>query len=213
MKSQDIGLLLKLVCMQLQETLGAEAYGSAWPRDWQDWDAAGYGNTLEDTSLNDLNSSRTASYSARALEQHTGISKSQINLSLNRCIAVGLARMDRKFAVPRANKKALLEFIVYGLKYVFPAKAGELTRGVATAFNAPILKGRLFGSGEYQLVWPDAGGKTMGLTVEPLFKSTAYAVKRDPQLYAMLALVDAIRLGQPRESNLAANILKELIGT
>jgi hypothetical protein len=35
-----------------------------------------------------------------------------------------------------------------------------------------------------------------------------YAVRRDPELYALLALVDAIRLGNPREANLAADLLK-----
>ena len=52
----------------------------------------------------------------------------------------------------------------------------------------------------------------MGMHIEPLFKSTVYAVKQDPQLYALMALVDAIRLGQPRESNLAADLLKSHMG-
>ncbi|OGT69971.1 MAG: hypothetical protein A3H44_14680 [Gammaproteobacteria bacterium RIFCSPLOWO2_02_FULL_57_10] len=84
-----------------------------------------------------------------------------------------------------------------------------MTRGIATSFGAPVLQGKLHSAGEFQLVWPDAAGKTMGLAVEPLFKSVTYAVKRDPQLYSFLALLDAIRLGQPRESNLAADLLKE----
>lgn len=35
-------------------------------------------------------------YTARALEQETGISKSQVSLSLNRCFELGLAKKDRK---------------------------------------------------------------------------------------------------------------------
>jgi hypothetical protein len=37
------------------------------------------------------------------------------------------------------------------------------------------------------------------------------AVKQDPTLYAFLALVDAIRLGQPRERKLAAQTLETLL--
>lgn len=212
MKSQDIVLLLKLVCMQKKEESGSEAFRNAWPHDWQDWALGGNPKELDKWDADNTDTPATAPYSARALEESTGISKSQINLSLNRCLDVGLARMDRRFAVPRANSKALFEFIVYGLKYVFPAKAGEVTRGIGTSFSAPILRNKLLSAGEFQLVWPDASGKTMGLTIEPLFKSVAYAVKLDGQLYECMALVDAIRLGQPRESNLAATMLKEILG-
>ncbi|MCP5357556.1 MAG: hypothetical protein H7A06_05400 [Pseudomonadales bacterium] len=209
MKSQDVGLLLKLVSMRQLEEKGLSAFRKAWPHDWQDWIIGEGAEEIGEWDHVDYGASR---YSVRALEHQTGISKSQINLSLNRCIDLGLARIDRRLEVPRVNSKALLEFIVYGLKYVFPAKAGELTRGIATSFGAPVLKEKLLSSGEFQLVWPDALGKTMGMHIEPLFKSTVYAVKQDPQLYALMALVDAIRLGQPRESNLAADLLKSHMG-
>ena len=38
------------------------------------------------------------------------------------------------------------------------------------------------------------------------------AVKQDPTLYAFLALVDAIRLGQPCERKLAAQTPRNLAG-
>ena len=41
----------------------------------------------------------------------------------------------------------------------------------------------------------------MGL--EPLYKSVPHAALRDPALYELLALVDAIRDGRAREGNLA----------
>ena len=102
-------------------------------------------------------------------------------------------------------------FIIYGLKYVFPAKPGELVRGIATTFSAPILKDKLLSAGDFKLVWPNADGNTKGLAIEPLFKSVGYAVRYDPTLYAMLALVDAIRMGQPREKKLAQAMLQELL--
>ncbi len=154
-----------------------------------------------------------ARYTVRVLEQETGISKTQISLALTRCIEIGLARRDRKLNIPRVNTRALADFIVYGLKYVFPARPAELTRGIATSFGAPVLRGKLLSAGEHPLVWPDARGNTTGQAVEPLFKTAPYAARKDPEMYALLALVDAIRLGQPRESQLAADLLRKHLDT
>ncbi|WP_343595788.1 hypothetical protein [Pseudomonas sp.] len=209
MKGQDIGLLLKLVCLQRHESRGKAI--SAWPHDWKDWQESDddHFTLLQEKAGHEPGKTHPYSYTARALELQTGISKTQINLSLKHCIDIGLARIDRKTGAPRANTKALLEFIVYGLKYVFPARAGELTRGIATSFGAPVLDKSLISSGEHVPVWPYARGNTMGTKVEPLFKSAADAARRDPEMYALLALVDAIRLGQPRERNLAADMLDD----
>lgn len=218
MKSQDIMLLLKLVALQKQEMSpeGASAAARAWPADWQDWEDA----YPEQTDIEDflpikhdpLGEYIASRYTARHLELETGISKSQVNLALNRCMDVGLAKKDRKTGVPKANTRALYDFIVYGLKYIFPAKPGEVTRGIATAFAAPVLNEQLMSAGEFVPVWPDARGNTKGQSVEPLCKSVPYAVRRDPEMYALLALVDAIRIGQPREANLASEQLKLHMG-
>jgi hypothetical protein len=57
-----------------------------------------------------------------------------------------------------------------------------------------------------------ARGEEMGQSVEPLFKTVPEAAERDERLYAYLALIDAIRLGNQREANLAVNMLKEQLG-
>lgn len=185
--------------------------------DWQDWEVI----EEEQSEPDDLllperkfgtNEFIASLYTARKLEVETGISKSQINLSLNRCIEIGLAKKDRKIGIPRANVRALFEFIVFGIKYVFPTKPQEITRGIATAFAAPVLKEKLMSTGEYVPIWPDAKGNTKGQAVEPLYKSAVHAVRRDPEMYSMLALVDAIRIGQPREKSLAVELLKQHLG-
>ncbi len=153
----------------------------------------------------------SAQFSVRALAEATGVSKSQVSLSLQRCHDVGLTTIDRLTGAPRANVKALGEFIVYAIRYVFPAKPGEITRGIATALAAPVLKGQIMTAGEFVPVWPDARGNTKGLAVEPLFKSVPQAVRKDAQLYALLALTDAIRVGQARERNYAADKLMTLL--
>ncbi len=201
-------MLLKLICLQIREE---NSYRESINHNWQDWE-------LNDTQSDLFGSlaytksnfeSIAERYSVRALALETGISKSQVSLSLKRSFDVGLARRSRNLDVPRTNRKALYEFIVYGLRYVFPAKVGVVTRGIATSLSAPVLKDKLISAGELPPVWPDALGNTKGQTVDPLFKSATYAVRRDAELYALLALVDAIRLGQPRERNIAIEQIRE----
>lgn len=64
------------------------------------------------------------------------------------------------------------------------------------------------GAGDLVPVWPDPQGTAKGQAVEPLFKSVPIAVKGDLELYAMLALIDSIRLGQARERNVARDLLE-----
>ncbi|MFC8753312.1 hypothetical protein [Pseudomonas oryzihabitans] len=209
MKGQDIGVMLRLVCLQKHEA--RDKVVATWPHDWRDWhdneeDAAF--SYQPDFDLDDM-SPGASYYTARALEEQTGISKSQIALALKHCVEIGLARVDVRSQLPRVNTQALLEFLVYGLRFVFPARYGELTRGIATGFAAPVLSRSLISSGEHIPVWPYARGKTMGMKVEPLFKTAVLAARKDPEMYALLALVDSIRVGQPRERNLAIELLRE----
>lgn len=148
-------------------------------------------------------------FSVRALQQSTGISKSEVSNALNRCIAAGLAKLARNSAVPQVNTRALNEFLGHGIKYVFPVRPGPIMRGLATAHAAPVLAGKLLSGGEHIPVWADALGSDMGQSIEPLFKSAPAAARQDDRLYAMLALVDAIRLGNEREASLARALLEQ----
>ncbi|PJX20017.1 hypothetical protein CAP48_19680 (plasmid) [Advenella sp. S44] len=150
-------------------------------------------------------------YKVRSLARMTGISKSQVALSLARCYDVGLAEPQRLTEIPRINATALGEFVIYGLKYVFPAKRGALTRGIATAWAAPALKGSISSAGETPLVWPDARGNTKGMTLEPIHESVPIAVKQDVNLYKFLALTDSIRIGLARERAISSELLRNML--
>lgn len=210
MKSQDIFLLLKLISLQQQENKSRLTYLNEKdsPTVWEGWEIE-----EEDVSFQrELNllvpQAFAARYTARGLESETGVSKSEVNLSLKRSIKVGLAKLDRKTNIPRANAKALTEFIIYGLKYVFPAQVSELSRGIPTSFAAPVLQGKIMSAGETIYIWPDAKGSNKGQAVQPLYKTVPRAVKMDPYLYEYLALVDAIRLGNAREVEVAIDELE-----
>lgn len=206
MKSQDILLLLKLVSLEHKAQLlkGRPQKGQlSLPNDWQGWQLAADSEPAP-AALPDF-------FSMRALEDSVGISKSEVSNALQRCYQTGLAKPERETGSPRTNTKALFEFIASGLKYVFPAQPGALVRGIATAHAAPVLAGRLMSAGDSIFVWEDAQGTARGQSVLPLFKSVPKAVRQDAELYAMLALVDAIRLGNERESALAKKMLQQIL--
>jgi DNA-binding Lrp family transcriptional regulator len=103
----------------------------------------------------------------------------------------------------KPNISGLEEFLVHGLKYAFPARHGEVTRGVPTSYAAEPLKSEIDSSNDLPPVWPWHDGDTRGVGLEPLYKSVPQAALRDPALYQLLALVDAIRDGRARERKLA----------
>jgi hypothetical protein len=206
MKSQDILLLLKLVSLdhKAQALKGKPQKAVlSLPNDWQSWQMAAEAEPIA-VAVPDF-------FSMRALEDSVGISKSEVSSALQRCYQTGLAKPERETGSPRANTKALFEFIASGLKYVFPAQPGALVRGIATSHAAPVLAGRLMSAGESIFVWEDALGTARGQSVLPLFKSVPKAVRQDAELYAMLALVDAIRLGNEREAALAKKMLQQML--
>lgn len=145
----------------------------------------------------------------RALGQSTGISKSEVSNALNRCISAGLAKLGRNSALPQVNTRALNEFLAHGLKYLFPVRPDPIVHGLAIAQAAPVLADKLLSGGEHIYVWEDALGSDMGQSIEPLFKSVPNAARQDEALYAMLALVGAIRLGNEREASLAKTLLMQ----
>ena len=51
-----------------------------------------------------------------------------------------------------------------------------------------------------------------GVTVEPLYKTAPAAALRDPFLYELLALIDALREGRARERKLAEKELIDRLG-
>ena len=114
--------------------------------------------------------------------------------------APGHTKDQTKFWPIRANLK---EFLIHGVKYAFPVHRGGLVRGMPTAHAAPPLSQQIAESSEPPPVWPDPEGTVRGLEFSPLYKNAPAAARRDPKLYELLALVDAIRDGRAREREIA----------
>ena len=106
-------------------------------------------------------------------------------------------------------RKSLIEFLEFGLKYTFPQKPGALVRGVPTAHSAPPVN-RLLHAVEL-FVWPYSKGVFRGQSIEPLYRTVPEISIQDEELYALLALTDALRIGKVREQKIAIEELKKKI--
>lgn len=140
------------------------------------------------------------------LGRRVGLSASQAYSSVQRIAKSGLLLGPPR----RVNTEALIEFLVHGAKYMFPATRGAIKRGVPTAHSAPPLNHEISDS-ELPLVWAHPHGSIRGETLSPVYKTAPDAALEDPELYAALALLDAIRTGRARERDLATKHLKKLL--
>ncbi len=114
----------------------------------------------------------------------------------------------RNFRRERINVTGVVEFLVHGLKYVFPPRRGGMTRGMATSYAAAPLNEFIARGEEPIPVWPFAEGKERGVELEPLYPSVPFAASRDPALYELLAIADALREGRARERKIAEEQLR-----
>jgi hypothetical protein len=106
-------------------------------------------------------------------------------------------------------RKNLEEFLIHGVKYAYPPQHGALTRGIPTGYAAyPLNEMLTLGTNDVPPVWSHPEGDVRGYEFFPLYKSAPSAALKDKELYALLAILDAIRDGRARERELA---IKELI--
>lgn len=136
------------------------------------------------------------------------ISQSEVHAAVRRAVAARLMSSADSSA-GRPLRQQLLEFLVHGVKYAFPPERGEITRGVPTGYAAPPLDKEIAGSSDPPPVWPYAEGSVRGYAFAPLYRTVPEAALRDPALYELLALVDAIRDGRARERSLAEKALEK----
>ena len=150
------------------------------------------------------------SWSQGGLAVELGMSASEVNAGIKRAIASKLLRKHDQKVIP--VKSAIEEFLIHGLKYVFPVERGEPTRGLPTAHAAPVFKDKFVESkNDLPPVWPDAEGDAKGYEMKPLYKSVPVAVKQDNVLYDYLAIIDVLRSGRTREVNVAKNMLHKIM--
>lgn len=142
----------------------------------------------------------------RDLSTSLFLSLSEVSQSLSRSHTAGLVDASRK----KVNRQSLMEFIRYGLRYVFPETPGTLVTGIPTAHSHPFYR-RSFVA-DTQFVWPEPqAGTDRGLAIQPLYKNCPKAAMEDKELYLLLASVDILRVGKTREFRAALDQLQKHI--
>jgi hypothetical protein len=137
----------------------------------------------------------------RVLADSLIMSQSEISQSVVRMQYAGLLFENGK----KVMRNSLLEFLQYGISYVFPQKPGAMVRGIPTAHSFSPLNKIIMSDENY--VWPSVKGKMRGQSILPLYPSVPDAVSNDNQLHELLSLVDALRIGKARERKLAVEEL------
>jgi len=61
------------------------------------------------------------------------------------------------------NRRALLELLVHGLRYMMVPARGRVTRGMPTSYAAPVMAERIAQSDDPVPVWPTADGSVRGV--------------------------------------------------
>jgi len=132
------------------------------------------------------------------------ISQSEVSEALNRCKIARLIDGDKRKIYINSFK----EFLIYGLKYVFPAEPGAIVRGIPTAHSANPIK-ELISQGSENFVWPYSKGILRGQSIEPLYDTIPMVVQDDILFYELLAILDTLRIGRVREIKIAIDELEK----
>ena len=137
------------------------------------------------------------------LSVELGISSSQVHSAVRRTVLCRLVDEHSR----RALGPNLCEFLVHGVKYVFPPLFTTVVPGVPTAIAAAPLREHFSIGSEPLPVWPHPHGSVRGQGLEPIHPAAPEAALKNPALHELLALVDAVRAGRARERAMA---IKEL---
>ena len=143
----------------------------------------------------------------RDLARQMHLSQFEVHAAAKRLVASRLAREDDKGVWPIL--KLLQPFVFYGAAYAYPAVRTDMTIGFPTAHGASPLNEQVMFANEFPPVWPHPDGDVRGPGMLPLYPNAPLAAKEDQALYQLLALFDALRIGQAREREMAGRMLEE----
>lgn len=134
------------------------------------------------------------------------LSAAEVSESIERCRNAKLVDESKQ----HVNVLALKEFLVHGLKYVFPVEIGNIARGIPTALSASPIKEQI-SSGKESFVWEHKNGTIRGQKIEPLYHTVPDASMNDDKLYQLLVIMEVLRMGRVREREIAIRELDKYL--
>lgn len=208
MKSQDSLLLLFYLGTLLRhpEARALPSSGRPSPEEAREGPAPAYPDAITPPE---------SDYSLARVGNVLHISKAELHRSHNRLEGAGLLKIVDKRPLAAGqwiNFPNAKEWILYGIRYAHPARREGFGIGLPTGFNCPLLK-------DLPLLPPEPANvlsgpsspvarEREGVIITPLDKRIARGLELSPELYLLLALVDAIRIGGPRELRYAREALE-----
>lgn len=152
-----------------------------------------------------------AEWTQPELARSLHLSVSEVNHGLKRLAACHLFNVRER----RVIRAGLSEFLVSGLRYVFPAQLGLFGQGMPTAFSVAPLAEKLRLGDEDGVVWALSGkaARSRGRVIAPLYRNVPMAAADDPMLHEYLALADTLRIGRARERAMAREELSKRLAS
>lgn len=152
----------------------------------------------------------TKEWTQPELARSLHLSAGEVNHGLKRLTACHLFNARER----RVVRASLQEFLVAGLRYVFPAELGLYGEGMPTASSVGPLAKKMRLGDEDVVVWAATGKKSVrGRVIEPLYRTAPLAAAQDPLLHEYLALADTLRIGRARERALARDELMKRLAS
>jgi len=149
-----------------------------------------------------------ADASVRQLEGHLGVPKSKVALSLRRLEASKLiGEVEGKRRVMRI---ALWDLLEHGARWIAPGEIGDFELGLPTSHTAEPLASQLMGDSD-PLVMPLPHGPMRGRAVTPIHPQAPHAAAKNDNLYRLLVIADAFRIGRARERQIAAKEIRKWV--
>lgn len=135
------------------------------------------------------------------------LSSSEVHGALERLQKAGLLDAESR----RVRAHAFRDLLFHGVRAVYYPEWAPRGRGTPTAWSAPPLVELLATDPRGAVVWPDLEGESIGEGLLPLYRTVPAAARADPELHAVLALVDGLRIGGTREIRLATEALNKCL--
>jgi hypothetical protein len=113
----------------------------------------------------------------------------------------------------KVNIPKTIEFIVHGLKYVFPNTQIDENapdqKGFLTGISHPIFNNEI--NSKRKFIWPSEKGSHWGIPIQPIHPSIPDKCLQNVELLELFALIEVLRIGRIREIEIAEKKIIELL--
>lgn len=138
------------------------------------------------------------------------VSKSNQRLLKAKLIAPAESDQGRTHIEYNTVVRHMREWLCYGIQYSVLVEPQGLGNGLVTAWSNKSVKSELVPR-EVPHVWLFPGGSDYGEGISPLYTKAPVAAYDDENMHYVLSLIDAVRIGKPREVKIARVLIEKFL--